>query len=139
MSGRRSKTLSMARFSLRALELGRRLNPPVDGVEKPRTRGECERARGGGPCPFVSCAWHLYLDVDPDTGSIKLNFPDREVWELEETCALDAADRGGLTLEDAGDLLNITRERLRQLEQKALKRLGDIGPELANHLDQEAA
>ena len=42
---------------------------------------------------FVSCKHHLYLDVNPATGSIKLNFPDKEIWELEHTCALDVAER----------------------------------------------
>jgi len=37
--------------------------------------------------------------VSARTGAIKLNFPDLEVWEMTETCALDVADRGGTTLE----------------------------------------
>ena len=40
---------------------------PAD-VERPKTRGECEN--GQRPCPFVSCKWHLYLNVDPLRGSI---------------------------------------------------------------------
>jgi DNA-directed RNA polymerase sigma subunit (sigma70/sigma32) len=65
----------------------------------------------------------LYLDVSPKTGAIKLNFPDLEVWELEVSCALDVADMGGITLEDVGVIMNLTRERIRQLELKALARL----------------
>jgi len=61
----------------------------------------------------------LYLDVNERTGSIKLNFPDLEVWELPETCALDIADRGGITLEEVGEIMNLTRERIRQLETAA--------------------
>ena len=53
------------------------------------------------------------------TGAIKLNFPDLEVWEMNETCALDVADRGGTTLEDVGAIMNLTRERIRQVEVKA--------------------
>ena len=68
------------------------------------------------PCPFVACRYHLYLDVNPETGSIKLNFPHLEVWQMKETCALDVADRGGTTLEEIGELMNVTRERVRQLE-----------------------
>jgi DNA-directed RNA polymerase sigma subunit (sigma70/sigma32) len=48
-----------------------------------------------------------------------------EVHELEETCALDVADRGGITLEEVGRLLNLTRERVRQLEAEALTEIGD--------------
>jgi hypothetical protein len=73
----------------------------------------------------VSCKYHLYLDVNPRTGSIKLNFPDLEVWELPETCALDVAERGGMTLEEVGELLNLTRERIRQVESKGIEKLRD--------------
>jgi len=42
----------------------------------------------------VSCAYHLFLDVNPTTGVIKLNFPDLEIWELEQCCALDVMEEG---------------------------------------------
>lgn len=89
--------------------------------DRPMTRADC--VNGGRPCLFVSCRHHLYLDVNPETGSIKLNFPDKEVWELEQTCALDVAERGGVTLEEVGDILNLTRERIRQLEATALEKM----------------
>lgn len=114
----RAKTISTKRMPKHELELGRLLNPPVEGLERPRTRAEC--AGGRRPCPFVSCAHHLYLDVSAKTGSIKLNFPDLEVWQMDETCALDLADRGGVTLEETGRVMNVTRERIRQVEVKAL-------------------
>ena len=63
------------------------------------------------------------MDVSPRTGAIKLNFPDLEVWELAESCALDVADRGGTTLEDVGAIMNLTRERIRQVEVKALAKM----------------
>ena len=71
----------------------------------------------------MSCKHHLYLDVNPRTGTIKLNFPDLEPWELEHTCALDVADDGGHTLEEVGDITNLTRERIRQLELRGLLEL----------------
>jgi hypothetical protein len=85
---------------------------------RPQTRSDCQD--GVRPCPFVSCRYHLYLEVSPTTGSLKLNFPDLEVWELAESCALDVADRGGQSTEALGALLNLTAERARQLEQQAL-------------------
>jgi hypothetical protein len=91
--------------------------------ERPETRDDCRL--GKRPCPYVSCKYHLYLDVNPRTGSIKLNFPDLEVWELPETCALDVADRGGMTLEEIGELLNLTRERIRQVESKGIDKIRD--------------
>lgn len=110
--------MSVKRMTKRELRLGALMYPEEPSrIRLPMTRGDCVDAER--PCPFVSCKHHLYLDVSPRTGSIKLNFPDLEPWELEHSCALDAADRGGLTLEEAAERMNITRERLRQLEVKA--------------------
>ena len=92
-----------------------------DDPDRPRTRGDCEG--GERPCPYVSCAHHLYLDVNPDTGALKVNHPDLEVDQLPESCALDVADRGGTTLEAVGEFLNLTRERVRQVETHALAKL----------------
>jgi len=116
----RAKTISVKRMTKRELEIGRLLYPEHD-YEKPRTREQCTGA--ARPCPYVSCKHHLYLDVSARTGAIKLNFPDLEVWEMNETCALDIADRGGTTLEEVGAIMNLTRERIRQVEVKALAKL----------------
>jgi hypothetical protein len=120
----RAKTISVKRMTKRELELGRLLYPDVDDVERPTTRAECSDAPR--PCPFVSCQHHLYLDVSARTGAIKLNFPDLEVWEMTETCALDVADRGGTTLEEVGAIMNLTRERIRQVEVKGLAKLAAL-------------
>ena len=116
----RARTISVKRMTKRELEIGRMLYPETD-YYKPRTRVEC--LDGPRPCPYVSCQHHLFLDVSARTGAIKLNFPDLEVWEMNETCALDVADRGGTTLEDVGAIMNLTRERIRQVEVKALAKL----------------
>jgi hypothetical protein len=116
----RARTISVKRMTKRELEIGRLLFPETD-YWKPKNRAEC--AEGPRPCPFVSCKHHLFIDVSPRTGAIKLNFPDIEVWDLGESCALDVADRGGTTLEDVGAIMNLTRERIRQVEVKALAKL----------------
>ncbi len=116
----RARTISVKRMTKRELELGRLLYPDAE-VQRPETRADC--ANGERPCPFVSCKHHLYLDVSARTGAIKLNFPDLEVWEMTETCALDVADRGGTTLEEVGAIMNLTRERIRQVEVKGLAKL----------------
>jgi hypothetical protein len=85
---------------------------------RPRVRADC--AQGARPCPYVSCKFNLYVDVNPRTGSVKMNFPDKELWEIGDTCALDVADRGGITLEEVGAIMNLTRERVRQLETRGL-------------------
>ncbi|MFH1811357.1 MAG: sigma factor-like helix-turn-helix DNA-binding protein [Pseudomonadota bacterium] len=121
----RARTMSrkeMARERRRALARGETFE--VVNYDRPRTRDECRT--GVRPCLFVSCRHHLYLDVNPITGSVKLNFPDKEVWELEETCALDVADRGGITLEEVGVIMNLTRERIRQVEVLGLSKLKDM-------------
>lgn len=126
---KRSKTMSrkeMARDLRR-----RRLTGDIDPEEaellgeltdaRPRTRADC--VSSPRPCVFVSCKYNLYLDVNPETGSIKLNFPDKELWELEFTCALDVAEKGGITLEEVGEIMNLTRERIRQVETRGLDKV----------------
>jgi hypothetical protein len=115
----RARTISVRRLNKRDFER----DATIAGVAslRPTTRAECRE--GPRPCPFVSCRYHLYLDVSRRTGSIKLNFPDLEVWELPVSCALDVAEDGGATLEDVGAIMNVTRERIRQLEVTALERL----------------
>jgi hypothetical protein len=125
----RSKTIAPKRLTREEKREALTLQYPED-VERPRSRGDCLTMER--PCPFVSCEHHLYLDVNPRSGAIKLNFPHLEVWEMPETCALDVADRGGITLEEVGAILNLTRERIRQVEVRGLCRIreqsDDEGP-----------
>lgn len=89
--------------------------------DPPTSRSQCKS--GYRPCPFVSCRFHLYLDVT-EHGAIRLNFPGQEPWEMTTSCALDVAEAGeGLTLEALGALLNLTRERARQIEGLALAKV----------------
>ncbi len=116
----RARTISIRRLSKAELNRGKELYPETD-YWKPEMRSECRDMER--PCPFVSCKYHLYIDVHPVRGSIKLNFPDLDVWEMNETCALDVADRGGITLEEVGEIMNLTRERVRQVETAGLSKL----------------
>ncbi len=135
----RSKTIAMKRLTREELRLGALMYPPVD-IPRPTTRDQCRgEAR---PCPWVACKHHLYLDINPETGSIKINFPDLEPWELSHTCALDVAERGGITLEEVGEIMNLTRERIRQVEVRGLLKLkmGSPSPdELGSELLAQAA
>ncbi len=135
----RSKTIAMKRLTREELRVGAMMYPPVD-IPRPTSREEC---RGDArPCPWVACKHHLYLDINPETGSIKINFPDLEPWELKHTCALDVAERGGITLEEVGEIMNLTRERIRQVEVRGLLKLkmGSPSPdELGAELLAQAA
>lgn len=87
---------------------------PTD-VVRPLTRGDC--VGGARPCPWVSCRQHMLIDSISTAGEPRSHFDDVE--EMAETCALDVADRGGIPLEDVGDLMRLTRERIRQIEQRS--------------------
>lgn len=126
----RKSTENVYRLTKRDLLIGAALYPEHDDdPELPIARGDC--IDGPRPCPFVSCKYHLFLDVNRN-GSITYNFPDLEPDQLEHSCALDVADRRGETLENIGALMNLTRERVRQIEVDALS---TIGPHLATFID----
>ncbi len=105
-----------------------RLEPrrPEASHDRPHTLRDCQ-TQGLGlkehPCPYVGCTHHLYLDVNLSTGTMTLNFPGKDVDELEQTCSLRVADHGEHTLEETGDMLQLTRERVRQIEVLVLRRL----------------
>jgi hypothetical protein len=94
--------------------------PTVD-APRPVTRGDCKD--GPRPCPWVSCRHHLYLDVAANGTSITFNFPDKEVDELTETCALDVADRGGVSQEVIAEMYGMTHQGVDDIEQRAKSRL----------------
>ncbi len=111
--------------------VARRLDADEDLQEmvtyRPRTRGDC--VDGPRPCPWISCQYHLLVEVTPRYkvvggmvgGNLKMVFPGRKLSSLDETCALDVADQGGFTLDQVGLLMNITRERVRQIQADALE------------------
>ena len=105
--------------------------------ERPAYRGECINA--GRPCPYVSCRYHLYLDIDEISGGLRLNFPDLELEDMPMTCALDIAEKGGLTLEEISSVFHVTRERVRQMETIAIKKLQNkpiVKRELRQHWEE---
>ena len=149
----RAVTINVNRLSKRELERGRMEAPPAettDLYDRPKTRGDC---LAGGinearPCVWSACRHHLLLDVDENTGSIKVNFPPDDdsaeslvavLRAMPDTCALDVADRLGVTLEECGSRENLVRERVRQCEVDSLTRLKYRAPHLADYLDEDAA
>lgn len=133
---RRHRLRLLREGRVRARTLGKKDEPDIELTaldeqrlsERPRVRSDCKG--GARPCPWVGCKHHLYSDMNAETGSLKVNFPNLEVGEMEETCSLDVADRGGVTLEEVGEILNLTRERVRQIEVRGLMKLRSNGGEL---------
>lgn len=124
---------TLQRERQKRLQSGERLLTVV--ADRPLTRAEC--IEGPRPCPFVSCKYHLYLDVT-EVGSLKLNFPHLEPDQMAESCALDVVDKHGTrTLEEVGGLLNMTRERVRQVEEEILAGLKEPARDYDLHLMAE--
>ena len=132
--GARPETINVKQTTKRERARLRVLYPKWRGW-RPAIREDCERIVR--PCRYVSCKFNLYVDVAPRTGTIKLNFPDIEPDQMAFSCALDVADSEGSTLEFVGLVLNLTRERARQLEVNALHKLKRQGQHLAEHADTE--
>jgi hypothetical protein len=90
-------------------------------LPRPRVRADCLDVPR--PCPFVSCRYNLFLDVGPN-GSLRSNFREWDPELLDPSmCALDHAERGGLTLQEVGHICKLTRERVRQLVEKSAAKL----------------
>ena len=104
---------------LRATELSW-LEDTGHDEERPQCRADC--VEGPRPCPWVSCSWHLYLDA-LSNDRIRLNFPDKEVHEMDHCCTLDIADQGGMPAEHMGPFFNVCRERIRQTYDVALSKV----------------
>lgn len=126
-----------------------------DGIlqTRPPHQGDadCEDIPRTDACPWVGCPMHLYTDIGESSGALKINFPDKEPWELEETCAIRAARKALRSAPDDGDkmefrdavmdcgavgkLMNLTRERIRQIEagakEKAKATVLRTAPELS--------
>lgn len=92
--------------------------------ERPRTRADCEVGENAQrPCPWVGCRHHVALEV---MGGGGLRIVDK--WDDgRPTCSLDIANAGGVTLDEVGNALAITRERARQIEVRALLKVRQEG------------
>lgn len=82
------------------------------------TRGACRKL--SGPCPHAVCRFNLTTERRDNRGakSAQTHLP-----VVHESCALEAANQGGMTLEEIAARLSLTRERVRQIELGALKKL----------------
>ena len=101
----------------------------IDPSDRPRTRADCQPGgmNAERPCPWIGCRHSNYLEIGLG-GGISFNHPDLEPWEMTHSCSLDVAEEGGMTLEELGKRLNLTRERARQIEARAIGHLRDALP-----------
>lgn len=97
-----------------------RLVPPIrEASSLPMTRGECEG--GARPCPLVSCRHNVCVDVS-SVGTLTVHWlPDEE--PDRPNCALDMAAAGGLSRDETGLLLGVSRQRVLQLEEQAERKM----------------
>ncbi len=113
----------------------------VPEYEKPRTRAECEN--GPRPCPFISCRQNLSADIisvvdyrrAEMTENIRLLHPGKDdPTDIEpptgNNCALDYANRGGMSFDEIAEVFDFSRQRVQQIEQGALRKLRKHSPEL---------
>lgn len=90
--------------------------------KRPETRAGCLATPR--PCPFATCRHNLALDIHPSTGTITLVYGSEEIEDWPRgNCALDHAQRGGMTLDEVGETLRVTRERVRQIEEGVIEKL----------------
>ena len=86
--------------------------PIIPSENQPKYRKDC--LPGGfnakRPCPWETCRWHLPMVRE----------------EARFTCVLDAADQGGMGLDEVGDLLGLTIERVKIIEAVATRKLSKI-------------
>ena len=83
------------------------------------THGACRRLPA--PCPYAICRFNLTAETR-DTRGAKPAHATAPV--LREACVLEAAEHGGMTLEEIAARFALTRERVRQIELSALRKLG---------------
>jgi hypothetical protein len=73
----------------------------------------------------VGCRHHLYLFVEYGK---YVRERACEPWELEETCALDVADRGGVTHAELGRVLGVQKQMAQRIEARAMRKLAPVLP-----------
>jgi len=95
----------------------------LEATPRPQTRADCEC--GERPCPWVGCAYNLFLRVDERNGIIKYTHPkikDPLNVPPNRSCVLDIADESALSVETIGEILNMSRISIAQIETAAVNK-----------------
>lgn len=105
----------------------------VPDYDRPVTRADC--VDGPRPCPFLACRHNISADFllrrdhrgKPVENIRLVHAGEDDPTDIEppdgNNCALDYAEKGGMTLEEVGAVFGITRERIRQIEEVALRQV----------------
>lgn len=88
-----------------------------------------------GPCPYLQCPEHLWTVEQRDRAGNPSRGAQGESTiraSTPETCTLHviAVNGGALSYEQIGALLGVDHTRIRQIEDHALAKLGELGAEL---------
>lgn len=93
-------------------------------LRRPKKREDCKNIPR--PCPFVGCRHNTFIDINQSSGRLKILFDECEdpTDMSVSNCVLDIVEKNGsMTLEDVGAYMNVTRERVRQIGDAALRKI----------------
>jgi len=82
------------------------------------TGGACRALPG--PCNRTLCRFNLTSERRDNRGAKPA---EHHLPVVRESCALEAAENGGMTLTEIASRFSLTRERVRQIEAGALRKL----------------
>jgi hypothetical protein len=89
------------------------------------------------PCPWATCEFHMAVEINR-AGGLRVmkgwDETDEKGRALRPTCLIDLALEGGMSLEEVGRVFGIVRERVRQIESSALRKLRKGGVDLRQTL-----
>ena len=87
-------------------------------LKKPCVRADC--ASLPRPCPFISCKYNLFVEIGPK-GSLDFTWPRTQPHQMPQSCALDLADEGGLTVQELADEMRLGLDVVKKSVDAALR------------------
>jgi hypothetical protein len=97
------------------------LSDYTDPSAPPATRAEC--AGIARPCNRYSCIHNLTPETERAGKPHHGIHPHPVLVEKAQSCELDVSDRGKQTPKQVGEMLGLTPERVRQLEDRAMRKM----------------
>jgi len=79
---------------------------------RPKKRSQC--VNGVRPCPWVGCRHHIIWAVNK-IDRLSNDQIIEKISQMPETCTLDVADKGGLTVRELAAALGVSRSWVYQL------------------------